>query len=198
MPRLLVLYGTTDGQTKKIAEALGNDLRVEGCSADVVNAADRAEVSPHAYDAVIVGASLHAGGYQRDVKRWVRLHAKELNRKPSAFVSVCLGVLEKNPVTDRNLKRIMGEFFDATNWHPGMNRIVAGGLPYTKYNFMKKWIMRRIVVKAGAGDTDTSRDYEYTDWADLKAFAHQFAEQCSCRVVSVAGAGPRAAETYLV
>ena len=33
--------------------------------------------------------------------------------------------------------------------------------------------MRRIVAKAG-GDTDTTRDYEYTDWDDLWAFARAF------------------------
>ena len=33
--------------------------------------------------------------------------------------------------------------------------------------------MKRIVRKAG-GDTDTSRDYEYTNWADLRGFADRF------------------------
>ena len=36
-----------------------------------------------------------------------------------------------------------------------------------------RWIIKRIVAKAG-GDTDTSRDYVYTDWDDLKAFAMAF------------------------
>jgi menaquinone-dependent protoporphyrinogen oxidase len=38
---------------------------------------------------------------------------------------------------------------------------------------VKKWIIRRIVAKAG-GDTDTSRDYEYTDWQALAEFVHHF------------------------
>jgi menaquinone-dependent protoporphyrinogen oxidase len=33
--------------------------------------------------------------------------------------------------------------------------------------------MVRIVRKAG-GDTDTSRDYEYTDWEELRGFARDF------------------------
>jgi menaquinone-dependent protoporphyrinogen oxidase len=33
--------------------------------------------------------------------------------------------------------------------------------------------MRRIVAKAG-GDTDTSRDYEYTDWNQVRGFARDF------------------------
>ena len=39
---------------------------------------------------------------------------------------------------------------------------VAGALLYTRYNIFKRWIMKRIVAKAG-GDTDVSRDYDYTD-----------------------------------
>jgi len=34
--------------------------------------------------------------------------------------------------------------------------------------------MKRVVAKV-AGDTDTTRDYEYTDWDDLRAFAREFA-----------------------
>jgi menaquinone-dependent protoporphyrinogen oxidase len=33
--------------------------------------------------------------------------------------------------------------------------------------------MKRIVAKAG-GETDTARDYEDTDWQDLRTFAEQF------------------------
>lgn len=33
--------------------------------------------------------------------------------------------------------------------------------------------MKRIAAKAG-GETDTSHDYDYTDWADLRAFTHDF------------------------
>jgi menaquinone-dependent protoporphyrinogen oxidase len=51
---------------------------------------------------------------------------------------------------------------------------VAGALPYSKYNFFIRFIMRRIAAQAG-GDVDTSRDYEYTDWGAVDRFASQFA-----------------------
>jgi len=34
-------------------------------------------------------------------------------------------------------------------------------------------MMKRIVASSG-GATDTSKDYDYTDWADLRAFANEF------------------------
>lgn len=116
---------------------------------------------------------LHRGGYQRGVRRWVALHASALRERPTAFVSVCLGVLERNPNTDREIDAIMARFFALTGWTPSVRKLVAGALPYTKYNWFKRYLMRRIVAKAG-GDVDTSRDYEYTDWNDLRAFAREF------------------------
>ena len=43
--------------------------------------------------------------------------------------------------------------------------------------------MKRIAAKAG-GDTDTSRDYEYTDWADLQRFADRFGARVRATTVS--------------
>ena len=52
--------------------------------------------------------------------------------------------------------------------------LVAGALLYSKYNFLIRFIMRRIAAQAG-GDVDTSRDYEHTDWGAVDRFASQFA-----------------------
>jgi len=173
MARILVIYGTTDGQTGRIAAALGEALRVTGAAVDVIKASNRAP-RPEGYDGVIVAASVHAGGYQRGVRRWVRMHADALATRPAAFVSVCLGVLQHDPNVDRELETIVERFETLTGWHPGVVKVVAGALPYTRYNWLKRRAMRRIVEKAG-GDTDTSRDYEYTDWSDVRAFAVAFA-----------------------
>jgi menaquinone-dependent protoporphyrinogen oxidase len=35
--------------------------------------------------------------------------------------------------------------------------------------------MMRMIVGAAGGDTDTSRDYEYTDWPAVDRFAQEFA-----------------------
>jgi menaquinone-dependent protoporphyrinogen oxidase len=173
-PRFLVLYGTTEGQTAKIAAAIARTLRHQGAIVDLVNAASRtADPKPEDYAAVVVAASVHAGGYQRAVRRWARAHAGGLAMRPAAFVSVCLGVLERNPETDRALSRIAQRFFAVTGWTPTVVKIVAGALPYTHYNWLKRWLMRRIVAKAH-GDTDTTRDYEYTDWNDLREFTIGF------------------------
>ena len=173
--RILVLYGTTDGQTRKISLELAETLRTTGADVDVANAAGAGKVpKPDQYDAVVVAGSVHAGGYQRAVRRWVRTHVAALGQRPTAFVSVCLGVLEHKPDVDADLAKIRERFFVATGWRPQTVKVVAGALPYTRYGWLKKRLMLRIVAKT-TGDLDTSRDYDYTDWKDLAEFGRSFA-----------------------
>ena len=80
----------------------------------------------------------------------------------------------------------MQRFLARCGWRPAITKMIAGALPYTRYNWLKRQMMKRIVAKAG-GDTDTTRDYEYTDWIDLRNFAQDFAGLASERPVEVGG-----------
>ncbi len=150
-----------------------SELRVHRHDTDVVQATNRV-ASPDDYAGVIVAASVNAGGYQKNVRRWVRMHAQALARRPNAFVSVCLGVLQREPEVDAHLRSIVDAFASSTGWRPDEVKVVAGALPYTKYNLITRWVMKRIVSKAGG---DTARDYEYTDWDDVRLFAEHFGHQ---------------------
>jgi menaquinone-dependent protoporphyrinogen oxidase len=175
MTHILIVYGTTDGHTRKIAQVVAENLRARRCSVDIVDAARSLwRLSPESYDGVIVAASVHIGGYQRAVERWVRKYAPILNGMHTAFLSVCLAVLEKGPKARYELTRIMQRFLARCGWLPTVTKPVAGALLYTQYGWLKRRMMKRIAEKAG-GDTDTTRDYEYTDWADLRLFTIEFA-----------------------
>lgn len=54
--------------------------------------------------------------------------------------------------------------------------VFAGAIKYTQYNWLVKWMMKRIARKEG-GSVDTSRDYEYTDWTQLAAYAQRLANK---------------------
>jgi menaquinone-dependent protoporphyrinogen oxidase len=178
MKRVLIVYGTTEGQTEKIAQVLANTLVAEGLHTNVVRAG-AGQATLQDYDGVIVAASVHIGSYQKPVTTWVRAHAHELRSRPTAFVSVSLGVLQKdNPKVVADLDAIVRGFCEATGWRPGTVTHVAGALLYTRYNVLTRWLMKRIAGKAG-GDTDTSRDYEYTDWAQVRVIAEDFTRRLS-------------------
>lgn len=173
MSRILILFGTTDGHTAKIAHYVADQLRAGGAEADVAEPGAGNAPDPEPYSGVIVAASVHQGDYQRNVRGWVAAHAATLQGKPSAFLSVCLAVLQSEPEAQREIAAIAERFLSRTHWRPAVTKLVAGALLYTRYNWLTRWAMRRIVGKAG-GAADTSRDYEYTDWDDLTAFAQSF------------------------
>ena len=172
MDRVLVLYGTSEGQTAKIARAIATYLGSEAIDADLVQAGTR-DPRPSDYAGVIVAGSIHVGSYQKPVAEWIRAHVSEFGNQPTAFVSVCLAVRSTQEKDRDEASAIPRRFVDELGWHPTVIKVVAGALPYTQYNVFVRWIMKRIVSKAG-GDTDTSRDYEYTDWNDLREFAREF------------------------
>jgi menaquinone-dependent protoporphyrinogen oxidase len=181
--RVLVVYGTTEGHTAKIAAAVAARLRELGGDADVVEAGSEAP-GPDGYDGVVVAASIHAGEYQRSLRRWVRTHADGLNRMPSAFISVCLGVLQHDESVRRHLDEMQARFQASTGWQPASATFVAGALAYTRYGWVKRQIMKRIAAAAG-GATDTTRDVEYTDWTELAAFVTAWS--ASLRAGAMAG-----------
>jgi menaquinone-dependent protoporphyrinogen oxidase len=108
------------------------------------------------------------------VQHWVVANQAAMRTLPTAFVSVCLSIRDQRAATRRELDQVIERFCTQTGWRPTVAKAVAGALLYTHYNWLVRLMMKQIVRRAG-GDTDTSRDYEYTDWADLRSFVLDFA-----------------------
>jgi menaquinone-dependent protoporphyrinogen oxidase len=174
MAQVLCCYGTSEGQTASIAERMGDVIDGEGHGVTLVHLSHPPDgLDPGAYDGVIVGASIHGGSHQRYVTRFVRDHVETLNRRPSAFFSVSLTAAHEDSEARAPATDLLEDFLDETGWNPDGTLTVAGALKYSEYGLLKRFVMRRIAGRA-SGDTDTSRDYEYTDWDDVDAFAREF------------------------
>jgi menaquinone-dependent protoporphyrinogen oxidase len=171
-----VFYASTEGQTRRIAERMAERLRARGLSSAAIDVAGSAApmLDWRFVRGAIIGASLHAGRHQKDAVKFVNAHRAELNDRPSAFFSVSLAAASKNAKEVDEVRHIAADFVEDTHWHPDTAMCVAGRLAYTKYGFFKRQLMKRIAAKEGA-PTDTSRDYEYTDWASVDRFANDFA-----------------------
>ena len=175
-PHILVLYGTTHGQSRKIASAVATSLRAEGATVTLANVNEAWSDDPRDSTAVVVVAPVHAGRFPGGVRQWVRRHRMALDSRPAAFVAVCLAIVHRTPKVDQDLRAVLDRFSTETGWRPRETKIVAGALKFTKYGWLTRWMMKRIVAKAG-GDVDTSRDFEYTDWEDLHDFSVRFLRQ---------------------
>lgn len=183
MTKVLILYCTRYGQTRKIAEAMQAEFQRLGSGVDVMEAAVRPNRGDlETYDAVVIGAPVYKSRFPRYLESWISKESETLNQMPSAFYSVCLGILERgNAQTQSAERRIIEEMFARTGWQPISWRTFAGALNYRKYNWLVRIVMKRIAKKAG-GDTDTSRDYEYTDFEDVRLFVREFLNSMYRRV----------------
>lgn len=90
MARVLIPYGTTEGQTAKIADVIADVIRDRGHTADAVDINGPSNKAPAGYDAVIVGASIHMGKHDKHVVEFVQKNHDTLDQLPSAFFSVSL------------------------------------------------------------------------------------------------------------
>ena len=175
-PRILIVYGTANGQTAKIAKHIGDRLADRGCLIDERFAKHLALDWPllH-YDGVIVGASLYMNRHQRYILEFVRAYRPYLDEMATAFFSVSLSAASESEEGRRQANAALERFVERTGWRPGMMMTFAGSLPYSQYGPVERRVMQAIVAMAG-GDTDTSRDYEYTDWEQVRAFAEAYFE----------------------
>ena len=178
MARILVVYGTTEGQTRTIAQHLGAELEKLGHAVEIRDSTTMTDpLAEGAFDAVVVGASVHQGRHQAAVQHFVQANLGILERLPTAFFSVSLVASSPDPEDRKDAQNLIEAFCEKTAWRPTLTRSIAGALRYTEYDFLKRWIMKLIMRHQG-GPTDSSRDYELTDWDDVAHFAQLFARMC--------------------
>ena len=172
--KLLIVYGTTEGQTRKIAEFLKAESEKQGVQAAICDTTCT-QISPDGYDAVIICSSMHMHKYQTSINYYIKTHFSTLNDIHSAFCSVSLSAVSKgyDEESYKELTDLTSKFLLDTGWKPQLVEYAAGALRYTEYDFFKKFIMRQIAQRS-KGDTDTSHDHEYTNWDQLRSFLNEF------------------------
>jgi len=164
--KLLVLYATTEGQTRKIARFVADRLADQGHAVELLPAGAAADLDPGRFDKVIAAGSVHAGSYQSDLTASLSAHAAALAARPSLFLSVSLSAAGDDPEDWDGLRSCVARLTEETGWTPGQVVHVAGAFRFTQYDFFRSWAMRWIARQKGES-VDPNTDKEYTDWDRL-------------------------------
>lgn len=182
MAKILLVYGTTEGHTAQIAQRMAEAMRAAGHEVDAHDSKEmRKSTSERVYEGVLVGGSIHRGEHQSSVLRFVRRNLDLLDRLPSAFFSVSLTAVELDDEARQETQAMVDKFVRETGWQPRRVETIAGALVYSQYNVFMRQIMK-LISKSQGLPTDTSHDYDYTDWDAVEKFAREFAESVEARL----------------
>jgi menaquinone-dependent protoporphyrinogen oxidase len=174
MKSILVAYATTDGHARKVAEYVAAAFNRMGREVDLIDAASpaAASVTP-IYAAAVIAGSVHMGSHQAALQDFVKRNVGWLNASPAAFLSVSLAAALDDEASRADCRECEQKFLHETGFVPGIVLPVAGALPYTQLDWFRRFAVK-MVMKHHGGDTDTSQDFEYTDWEALSRFATEF------------------------
>lgn len=162
--RTLILYSSHDGQTKKISEFLAALL-----DGEVVVDALREDYAIENFDRVILGASIRYGHFNKMLDRFVVRNRLQLEQKSAVFFGVNLTARKEgkdNPETNVYVRK----FLQRTKWQPKLAAVFAGALFYPRYKWFDR-VMIQFIMRITGGETDTTKEIEYTDWAKVTDFA---------------------------
>ncbi|MBF9030600.1 protoporphyrinogen oxidase [Rhodobacterales bacterium HKCCE3408] len=166
--KLLIVYATTEGQTRKIARHLADRACDGGHSVELLPLSDAGDIDLDRFSQVLVAASVHIGHYQRALIDWLETRGADLKGRTTMFVSVSLAAAGHESDDWRGLEQIAEDFVAATGWTPEKILQVAGAYTPSRYDMFRRFAMRRILA-AKDPEADPDADKEYTDWDALDA-----------------------------
>jgi menaquinone-dependent protoporphyrinogen oxidase len=174
MEKVLIVYGSTDGQTAKIASRIADTLRAAGCPVELADIRGSAP-SIRGASAVLIGASMRFGHYQREIEAFARKNRVAIDQVPNAFFAVSMSAARASPRSQAEVVNSIERFVQSTGWTPRQRAPFAGAITWSRYGLGTKLLMLLLLKMLKATETDTSRDYELTDWAAVEQFARDFA-----------------------
>lgn len=171
MTRVLILYASEEGQTRKIATRVAELLARKHIDVHLRDAT-KANAASHlaTFDGVVIGASIHYGRHAKTVADFVAEHRAILHTRHTAFFSVSLSA--GGPNFDREgARRYLAEFFEATDWTPDQSAVFAGAIRHSRYSLARTIMVRLSLMRTGVPEPG---DHEYTDWHAVESFAGAF------------------------
>ena len=167
MTKILIIHSSVDGHTTHICErirSVRNDLDI-----DIISLSKTKNISLNKYEMIVIGASIRYGKYRKELFEFIEKNLNVIHSKKNAFfsVNVVARKAEKNS-TDTN--PYIEKFLLKTSWKPKIIDVFAGKIEYPKYNLFDRSIIKFIMWMTN-GPTDTSKNFEFTDWSKVEKFA---------------------------
>ena len=172
MARVLCVYSSVYGQSRKVCERLQSHLAALGHACEVLPI-DTAGLDPSAFDAIVVGASIRHGKHNPAVMEFIQKHRAVLDAKPSAFFSVSL-VARKPGKNTAETNPYAKAFLARSPWKPKLAAVFGGVLDYQRYGLFDRYAIK-LIMTITKGPTDLNTAVEFTDWNAVDRYGERLA-----------------------
>jgi|TARA_B100001093_G_scaffold437894_1_gene437022 menaquinone-dependent protoporphyrinogen oxidase len=166
----LIIYSSTDGQTKTICEKI-KSFSKNSESVKLISLEEASNFNLQSYEDIIIGASIRYGKHSKNLYKFISSNKETLEKKRSAFFSVNV-VARKPEKNTPETNPYMQKFLKISNWKPNKLGVFAGKVNYPNYGFFDKYIIR-LIMFITKGPTDTTKSFEFTDWSKVEDFAKE-------------------------
>ncbi|MCR9137539.1 MAG: protoporphyrinogen oxidase [Alphaproteobacteria bacterium] len=160
---ILLVYGSTEGQTRKIAEFCAERLGAAGHVVDLRDSRRRmVDLELSAFDMVILAGSVHQKTHQESLANFTIAHRKALKSVPTLLISVSLAIAFENG--EAEARGYTDSFAEYVGFEPTGVVLVAGALKFDEYDYYMNQIVEHVVLE-NRGEIEGDR--EFTDWDKL-------------------------------
>ncbi|WP_306534136.1 menaquinone-dependent protoporphyrinogen IX dehydrogenase [Geobacter sp.] len=168
MANILIIYSTTDGQTRKICQRLQQVIEQKAHHVTVVPIQDAPRIDLTAFDKIVIGASIRYGKHSSLIVDFIEKNRSFLDSRPNAFFSV--NVVARKPEKSKpEHNPYLQKFLRQIAWKPRELAVIAGKIDYPSYRFFDR-LMIRLIMWMTKGPTDPKAVVEFTDWDQVESF----------------------------
>lgn len=164
---VLIIFETVEGQTRKIVETVGEQIRSAGHGVQVFNAEDKlGPLSFEGKDKVVLAAPVHERRHPRNFEVLVSASLGELKARHTLLISVSLKAAFHEGMEEA--QDYLTEMKMRTGFEPNIEVLAAGAVRTSSYGYFETQVVQNVVLD---GRNVELKDgvREFTDWEALSA-----------------------------
>ena len=170
--KILIVYGSIEGQTAKIAKFAANCVQELGHEVELVDSSAKTAVASFdGVDRIIAAASVHERRHPKPFEVFLSAHKTDMNARPALFLSVSLNAAFEDVRPEA--EEYVVEMNMRTGFTPQSYMLVAGAVRSGAYDYYESQVVRHVLLTDMKYDANQT-ELEFTDWEAVKAGVEAF------------------------
>jgi len=173
--KILIIFGSIEGQTGKIAQVIAQDLTAWGHEVLIKDTDAPDQIRFAGVDAVVLAGSVHERRHPKNFEASLIAHQEELAARKTLLLSISLNAAF--PEGRAEALEYVTDMTMRTKLSPDQTVLVAGAVRSAQYDYFATQVLRHVVLRDHPAEA-AQGPHEFTDWAALLSDVAAFLETC--------------------